>query len=161
MGDITGVNGGMNMVEHSVPEMVSISEFSQGKASKIIMKVSQEDKPCIIIKNNQPTAVLSSIKEYDEMQKKMSQLYRLIGYYGGYAEYLAGQENNKTCSFKDYLFETQQKEVVDEVLQVADEASLLNQYKHKTFQERLDEYDGAFHPLRELDWGESVGRELW
>ena len=38
--------------------LVPISDFSQGKAGKIFNDVSENDHEYIILKNNQPTAVL-------------------------------------------------------------------------------------------------------
>jgi antitoxin MazE len=31
---------------------------------------------------------------------------------------------------------------------------------HKTIEERFKDYDGNYKP-EEVDWGESVGREIW
>ena len=36
---------------------------------------------------------------------------------------------------------------------------LQKKYKHKTFEERLAEYDGVMEPVA-FDWGEPKGREL-
>ncbi len=58
--------------------LVPISDFSQGKAGKIFNDVSENDHEYIILKNNQPTAVLLSVKEYRETQKKLSELEKLM-----------------------------------------------------------------------------------
>lgn len=58
--------------------LVSISDFSQGKAGKIFNDVAENDKEYIVLKNNQPTAVLLSIKEYQEIQKKAAALEKLM-----------------------------------------------------------------------------------
>ena len=34
-------------------------------------------------------------------------------------------------------------------------------YKHKTLEERAEEYGGKLGPYEEFDWGEPVGRERW
>ena len=54
-----------NMTENLIP----VSDFSQGKAGKIFTDVA---------KNNQPTAVVLSIKEYKETQKKLAKLESLL-----------------------------------------------------------------------------------
>lgn len=58
--------------------LVPISDFSQGKAGKIFSDVAENNNEYIILKNNQPTAVLLSIKEYREIQKKSAKLEELL-----------------------------------------------------------------------------------
>ena len=55
-----------NMTEKLIP----ISDFSQGKAGKIFNDVAQN--------NNQPTAVLISVKEYQDTQKKLARLEKFM-----------------------------------------------------------------------------------
>lgn len=59
--------------------LVPISDFSQGKAGKIFNDVAENDNEYIILKNNQPTAVLLSVKEYREIQDKSAKLEELLG----------------------------------------------------------------------------------
>lgn len=59
-------------------KLVPISDFSQGKAGKIFTDVSENNNEYIILKNNQPTAVLVSIKEYKDIQEKISKMERLL-----------------------------------------------------------------------------------
>ncbi|MBD5503749.1 MAG: type II toxin-antitoxin system Phd/YefM family antitoxin [Lachnospiraceae bacterium] len=58
--------------------LVPISDFSQGKAGKIFNDVAENNNEYIILKNNQPTAVLLSIKEYRDTQEKVSKLEKLL-----------------------------------------------------------------------------------
>lgn len=58
--------------------LVPISDFSQGKAGKIFSDVAENNNEYIILKNNQPTAVLLSIKEYREIQEKSAKLEELL-----------------------------------------------------------------------------------
>lgn len=58
--------------------LVPISDFSQGKAGKIFNDVAENNNEYIILKNNQPTAVLLSVKEYREIQKKSARLEELL-----------------------------------------------------------------------------------
>ena len=58
--------------------LVPISDFSQGKAGKIYSDVAENNNEYIILKNNQPTAVLLSIKEYREIQEKSAKLEELL-----------------------------------------------------------------------------------
>lgn len=58
--------------------LVPISDFSQGKAGKIFSDVAENNNEYIILKNNQPTAVLLSIKEYREIQEKSARLEELL-----------------------------------------------------------------------------------
>lgn len=52
-----------------IEKLVPISDFSKGKTSKIFNDVEENDSEYIIIRNNQPTAVLVSVRNYEEMQK--------------------------------------------------------------------------------------------
>lgn len=54
--------------------LVPISDFSQGKAGKIFNDVAENNNEYIVLKNNQPTAVLLSIKEYRDTQEKIAKL---------------------------------------------------------------------------------------
>lgn len=58
--------------------LVPISDFSQGKAGKIFADVAENNHEYIVLKNNQPTAVLVSLKEYKEIQEKASRLEKLL-----------------------------------------------------------------------------------
>ena len=51
--------------------LVPISDFSQGKAGKIFNDVAENNNEYIVLKNNQPTAVLLSVKDYRETQEKL------------------------------------------------------------------------------------------
>lgn len=69
----------MNMSLAELTErLVPISDFSQGKAGKIFNDVVENDHEYIVLKNNQPTAVLISLKEYKESQKKIGMLEKLL-----------------------------------------------------------------------------------
>lgn len=46
--------------------LVSVTMFNQGQASKIFNRL-QEEKQIIVLKNNVPTAILLSPDEYDRL----------------------------------------------------------------------------------------------
>lgn len=58
--------------------LIPISEFSQGKASKIFADVAKNNNEYIILKNNQPTAVVISIQEYKKTQEMVHKLEQLL-----------------------------------------------------------------------------------
>ncbi len=58
--------------------LVPISDFSQGKAGKIFSDVAENDNEYIVLKNNQPTAVLLSVKEYRNTQEKLAKLEAML-----------------------------------------------------------------------------------
>ena len=58
--------------------LVPISDFSQGKAGKIFSDVADNDKEFIVLINNQPTAVVVSVKEYRDTQEKVAKLEALL-----------------------------------------------------------------------------------
>lgn len=59
-------------------KLVPVSDFSQGKAGKIFTDVAENNNEYIVLKNNQPTAVVMSVKEYRDTQKKLFKLEKLI-----------------------------------------------------------------------------------
>ena len=58
--------------------LVPISDFSQGKAGKIFSDVAENNNEYIILKNNQTTAVLLSVKEYRDTQAKAAKLDEIL-----------------------------------------------------------------------------------
>ncbi len=69
----------MNMALIDLTErLVSISDFSQGKAGKIFADVCENNTEYIVLKNNQPTAVVLSIQEYKNMQSKIARLEKIL-----------------------------------------------------------------------------------
>ena len=63
----------MNLTDRLIP----ISALSQGKAGQIIAEVIKKKVEYIILKNNQPTAVLISVDEYKNTIEKLK-LYESI-----------------------------------------------------------------------------------
>lgn len=59
-------------------KLVPISDFSQGRAGKIFNDVAQNNSEYIVLKNNQPTAVVVSVKEYRDTQEKVAKLEKLL-----------------------------------------------------------------------------------
>ncbi len=58
--------------------LVSISDFSQGKAGRIFTDVAENDREYIVLKNNQPTAVVISVKEYKDTQQKIARFEKIL-----------------------------------------------------------------------------------
>lgn len=55
------------MIEKSIlNNLVSITMFNQGQASKIFAKL-KEEKQIVVLKNNVPAAILLSPDEYDRL----------------------------------------------------------------------------------------------
>jgi prevent-host-death family protein len=59
-------------------KLIPVSDFSQGKAGKIFNDVAENDTEYIVLKNNQPTAVVLSLKAYRETQEKIEKSERLL-----------------------------------------------------------------------------------
>ena len=51
---------------HLLNNLVSVTMFNQGQASKIFNRL-QAEKQIIVLKNNNPTAILLSPDEYDRL----------------------------------------------------------------------------------------------
>lgn len=58
--------------------LVSISDFSQGKAGKIFSDVAENNREYIVLKNNQPTAVVISIENYKDTQRRIARLEAML-----------------------------------------------------------------------------------
>lgn len=67
-------NSLLDLTERLVP----ISDFSQGKAGKIFNDVAENNNEYIVLKNNQPIAVLLSVKEYRDIQEKIGKLENFL-----------------------------------------------------------------------------------
>lgn len=63
-----------------VSQMISVSELSRGRASKIVDEVAKKKKNFLIIKNNKPQAVIMPIDLYDELiqAQENSKLLQLL-----------------------------------------------------------------------------------
>lgn len=87
--------------------LVPISDFSQGKAGKIFSDVAENNTEYIVLKNNQPTAVVVSVKEYREIQKKINQLEKMLEMIEDTRLLSLAEErkNSETIAFEDILKE--------------------------------------------------------
>ena len=88
-------------------KLVPISDFSQGKAGKIFNDVAENNNEYIVLKNNQPTAVVMSIKEYVETQKKVSKLEKLFEQLENIKllQLAENRDSDKTTSLEDFIAE--------------------------------------------------------
>ena len=59
-------------------KLVSVSDFSQGKAGKIFSDVAENNIEYVVLKNNQPTAVVISVSEYKNTQRKVAMLEEIL-----------------------------------------------------------------------------------
>lgn len=87
--------------------LVSISDFSQGKAGKIFNDVAKNNNEYIVLKNNQPTAVLMSVKEYRDTQEKISELERFQEKIENIRllKLAESRMNDKSSSFEEFVQE--------------------------------------------------------
>ena len=97
----------MNLMDFT-ERLAPISDFSQGKAGKIFNDVFNNNNEYIILKNNQPTAVLVSIKEYKEIQNKLTRLENLLEELENIRliQLVESRKNNDTVSFEDVVNES-------------------------------------------------------
>lgn len=82
-------------------KLVSVSDFSQGKAGKIFSDVAEFNKEYIVLKNNQPTAVVVSIESYKETQQKVARLEAILEKLEN-IRLLQMAEARKNASMKDF-----------------------------------------------------------
>ena len=87
--------------------LVPISDFSQGKAGKIFNDVAENNNEYIVLKNNQPTAVLLSVKEYRDTQEKIAKLEAFLEKIENIRllKLAERRSNNTTTSFEEFVSE--------------------------------------------------------
>lgn len=67
----------MSNVANVLQSMVPISQFNKGQASKIFDRLNKE-KELIVLKNNQPSAIILSPEEYRRLTEIEEDYYLLI-----------------------------------------------------------------------------------
>ena len=87
--------------------LVPISDFSQGKAGKIFSDVADNDNEYIVLKNNQPTAVLLSVREYRDIQEKVAKLEAMLEKIENIRllKMSENRVNDNTTSFEEFVKE--------------------------------------------------------
>lgn len=98
----------MNMTLAEFTEkLVPISDFSKGKAGKIFTDVEENNNEYIVLRNNQPTAVLISLKEYKETQEKAAKLEKLLEKVENMnlLKLAKSRDNTNTTSFESFVAE--------------------------------------------------------
>ena len=89
-------------------KLVPISDFSQGKAGKIFSELTgKNNSEYIVLKNNQPTAVLISLQEYKDAQEKVARLERLLEKMENIRllKMAEARANDKSSSFESFVEE--------------------------------------------------------
>jgi len=113
----------MNIIDFT-ERLVPISDFSQGKAGKIFSDVAENNKQYIVLKNNQPTAVLISIEEYKETQKKLERLEKFLETVENMRllKLAESRSTNETISFEDLV--AQEGFTIEEIDELAESIEL-------------------------------------
>lgn len=88
-------------------KLVPISDFSQGRAGKIFNDVAQNNSEYIVLKNNQPTAVVVSVKEYRDIQEKVAKLEKILEAVENIRllKMAESRNNSKTIAFESLVVE--------------------------------------------------------
>lgn len=96
----------MNLVDFT-ERLVSISDFSQGKAGKIFSDVVENNKEYVVLKNNQPTAVVISLTEYKKIQEKIERLEKIIEAIENMRllKLAESRKSSETSSFDEFILE--------------------------------------------------------
>ena len=104
--------------------LVPISDFSQGKAGKIFNDVAENNNEYIVLKNNQPTAVLLSVKEYRDTQEKVAKLEAILEKIENIRllKLAESRTNDNTSSFETFVndqgFSMQELEELSESVEI-------------------------------------------
>lgn len=71
----------MNSVNKIPDKIASVSEFSQGKAGKIFNDVNNNHIDYIVMKNNNPVAIILPVEEYNSYRDKITFLESMLAKY--------------------------------------------------------------------------------
>lgn len=114
---------GMAFVDFA-EKLVPVSDFSQGKAGKIINDVAENNSEYIVLKNNQPTAVVVSVKDYIDSQKKISKLEKLLDELENIKllHWAESRKNDNSTSFEKFVLE--EGFTMDELEKMSDNVEL-------------------------------------
>lgn len=101
-----------------------VSDFSQGKAGKIFNDVAENNSEYIVLKNNQPTAVVVSVKDYIDSQKKISKLEKLLDELENIKllHWAESRKNDNSTSFEKFVLE--EGFTMDELEKMSDNVEL-------------------------------------
>lgn len=114
---------GMAFVDFA-EKLVPVSDFSQGKAGKIFNDVAENNSEYIVLKNNQPTAVVVSVKDYIDSQKKISKLEKLLDELENIKllHWAESRKNDNSTSFEKFVLE--EGFTMDELEKMSDNVEL-------------------------------------
>ena len=65
------------LTRNIIKSIIPISRFNKGEANKIFKEL-EKDGPKIVVKNNVPTCVMITPKEYEEIIEKLDDYYLLL-----------------------------------------------------------------------------------
>lgn len=76
------MKAGLNVMNNEIlgftERLIPISDFSKGKTSHIFDDVKNNNTEYIVLKNNQPTAMVISLDSYRELTEKASKTEKLL-----------------------------------------------------------------------------------
>jgi prevent-host-death family protein len=85
---------------HFLNYLISISDFSKGKTAKVFNDVITNHSEYIVLKNNQPKAVLLSIESYKQMKEEANHYRLLLSAIERYKNGIADEESNLPHTFE-------------------------------------------------------------
>ena len=86
-------------------KLIPISDFSHGKAGKVFRDVAENNSEYVVLRNNQPTAVVMSIEEYKKTQRKLDQYEKLLEKIEDMhlINLANSREDDETSDFEDFV----------------------------------------------------------
>lgn len=88
-----------------VDSIISITDLSRGKASKVVQNVAEEGREYIIVKNNEPQAVLLSVNDYTQLMSDHERVKRLEEELENLELLLIAEERLKNTQTEDFVDE--------------------------------------------------------
>lgn len=88
-----------------IDNIISITDLSRGKVSKVVQNVAEEGREYIIVKNNEPQAVLLSINDYTQLMNDHEQVKQLKEELENLELLLIAEERLKNARPEDFVEE--------------------------------------------------------
>lgn len=96
-----------------VGSIISITDLSRGKASKVVQEVAESGKEYIIVKNNEPQAVLISLRDYTQLMNAHDRVNKLEEELENLELLLLAEERIKNAAIPEELMD--EKDVLHEL----------------------------------------------
>ncbi len=90
-----------------IDSIISITDLSRGKVSKVVQNVAEDGREYIIVKNNEPQAVLLSVNDYTRLMNDHERVRQLEEELENLELLLIAEERLKNARPEDFIEENE------------------------------------------------------